>query len=94
MAITVIPDHVHRRAPRLGPATRKLGQAAASAIFSAGRYVVAPHRASLKRLTEIPLTVLSFSAGDFAAFHVAHGWGWLAIGVSLFVLEHIIADPE
>ncbi len=63
-----------------------------AALKSAADRVITPHRASVIRLTEIPLTVLGAAAIDFAAFHLAHGWGWLATGLSLVVLEHLIAD--
>jgi hypothetical protein len=55
---------------------------------------IRPHSASLKRLTEMPLTVIGTSGIDFAAFHIAHGWGWLATGVSLLIVEQMISDPE
>jgi hypothetical protein len=53
---------------------------------------VRPHKASLRRLTEMPLTVIGTAGIDFAAFHLAHGWGWLITGLSLLVVEHMIAD--
>jgi hypothetical protein len=76
---------------------RKLRQLAGP-IASVVAFVVTsgikPHKASLKRLADMPLTVVGTGAVDFAAFHVAHGWGWLVTGVSLMVLEHLIADSE
>lgn len=54
--------------------------------------VVSPHRAALQRLADIPLTVLGTAGIDFAAFHLAHGWGWLVTGISLILIEHVIAD--
>lgn len=54
--------------------------------------VFRPHRASLRRLTEMPLTVAAVPLADFAAFHVGHGWGFLATAVSLVITEHLIAD--
>lgn len=65
-----------------------------SSVTKAGRAVVTPHRASLARLADMPLTVIGTAGVDFAAFHVAHGWGWLATGVSLFVIEQMIADGD
>lgn len=60
----------------------------------AARTAVRPHRTALRRLTDIPLTLAGLSCVDFAAFHLPHGWGWLVTGVSLIVLEHLIADDS
>ena len=46
----------------------------------------------IANLKAIPLTVAGTACMDFAAFHIAHGWGWLATGVSLVIIEHLIAD--
>ena len=53
-----------------------------------------PPKAILSKLLEIPLTVRGISCIDFAVFHVGHGWGWLATGVSLVVLEYMISEDE
>lgn len=55
---------------------------------------VAPHRASLANLKAMPLTVAGFGFVDFSAFYIGHGWGFLVIGLSLFLLEHMIAEDE
>ncbi len=55
--------------------------------------LVAPHRASLIRLLDMPLTVAGTACIDFAAFHF-HVLGWAVTGVSLFIIEHMIADNE
>lgn len=64
---------------------------AATSVVSAA---LTPHKASLRRLTEMPLSVIGTGGIDFAAFHVNHGVGWLVLGVSLWVVEHLIADVE
>ena len=61
---------------------------------TAVRAVVAPHRASLARLWDIPLTVLGTAGIDFASFHVNHGVGFLVTGLSLLVIEHMISDSD
>lgn len=61
-------------------------------LAALGLRVVTPHKASLRNLASMPLTVLGFASIDFAAFHLAHGWGWLVTGLSLILLEHLIAD--
>jgi len=56
--------------------------------------LIQPHKAALGRLVEIPLTVAGVGCVDTAAWTVTAGVGWLVTGVSLFLLEHLIADPE
>jgi hypothetical protein len=63
-----------------------------SSVTNASRALARPHTASLKRLADMPLTVVGTAGIDFAAFHLAHGWGWLVTGVSLLVVEQMIAD--
>jgi hypothetical protein len=65
-----------------------------STVTRASRALVRPHTASLRRLADMPLTVVGTAGIDFAAFHLAHGWGWLVTGVSLLVIEQMIADGE
>lgn len=59
-----------------------------------GRAAVRPHRAALRRLADIPLTLVALSCADYAAFALPGRWGWLATGASLIVLEHLIADDD
>ena len=61
--------------------------------MAAGK-AVTPHKAALGNLASMPLTALGAACIDFAAFHVGHGWGWLITGLSLVVLEHLIADED
>jgi hypothetical protein len=65
-----------------------------SAVSVAGQYAFSQHKASLRRLTEMPLTVVGHGLADFAAFHVNHGLGFFAIAVSCMVVEHLISDGE
>jgi hypothetical protein len=58
---------------------------------AAGRFL-RPARAPLANLASMPLHVAGLGCADFAAFHLSHGWGWLALGASLVWLEHVIAD--
>jgi hypothetical protein len=51
-----------------------------------------PARPAVVNLASVPLHVAGLACIDFAAFHLAHGWGWLAAGASLIWLEHVIAD--
>ena len=66
----------------------------AGTIATVAGNAVTPHKAAIRRLADIPLTVLGAGCIDFAAFHLAHGWGWLVTGISLILLEHLIADTE
>ena len=72
----------------------RLAHVAQHATVSTVQAVFAPHKASLARLADIPLTVAGGACFDFAAFHWAHSWGWLVTGLSLVVLEHLIADDD
>lgn len=54
--------------------------------------LVSPHKAAFANLRSVPLTVAGIGCIDYAAFHLGDGWGWLVTGVSLMVLEHMIAD--
>lgn len=69
-----------------GRAVSVLGKAAAS--------ILRPHKASLVRLTDIPLTVAGLGCVDAGVFTASTIAGWIVTGLSLVVLEHLIADPE
>lgn len=60
---------------------------------AAGR-LLTPAKPVLTNLASIPFTLAGFGCIDFAAFHLAHGWGWLVTGGSLMLLEHMIADEQ
>ena len=62
------------------------------ALSRSARRLLKPVRPAAANLASIPLHVAGLGCIDFAAFHWAHGWGWLATGVSLIWLEHVIAD--
>lgn len=55
---------------------------------------LSPAKASVKNLVSMPFSVAGLACVDFAAFHLAHGWGWLVTGISLLILEHMIADDD
>lgn len=61
-------------------------------VSRAASRLVKPVRPVAANLASVPLTVAGLGCMDFAAFHLAHGWGWLVTGVSLMWLEHVIAD--
>lgn len=69
---------------RLRPLSRKMARAAAR--------MLAPARPVAANIAQVPLHVAGLGCIDFAAFHLAHGWGWLVTGISLIWLEHVIAD--
>lgn len=73
---------------------RKARELTGTVAKTVGRVALTPHKASLLRLTEMPLSVIGYGLADFAAFHVDHGVGWLATAVSLIVIEHLIADDD
>lgn len=97
MSVATVPAHAHPRAPWLVPVLKRIGALAGVAFTFAVTYGAVPfrpHTASLRRLADMPLSVLGTGSIDFAAFHWAHSWGWLVTGLSLWLLEHLIADPE
>jgi hypothetical protein len=61
---------------------------------SAAAAVITPHTASLRRLADMPLAVAGTGCIDFAAWHVDHGVGWLVTGISLWLVEHLVSDPD
>jgi hypothetical protein len=54
----------------------------------------APHRAVLRRLGEIPLTVGGLGCIDTGVFQASTVAGWIVTGLSLILLEHLIADES
>jgi hypothetical protein len=73
---------------RWRPRWRALARTATRAVTR----FLAPARPVAANLASVPLHVAGLGCTDFAAFHLAHGWGWLAAGLSLIWLEHVIAD--
>lgn len=57
-----------------------------------GARVIAPHKASLRRLADIPLTVAGVACIDVGVFSANTIAGWIVTGLSLITLEHLIAD--
>lgn len=84
----------HDGARRMPPRILAVLTVLMGVVMGVAQKAVAPHKASIANLKAIPLTVAGTGCIDFAAFHVGHGWGWLVTGVSLVLLEHIIADSE
>lgn len=81
-------------APRPARAPLRVLRSFRGLTANVARAALTPHKASVKRLANMPLSVLGTGGIDFASFHVNHGVGWLVLGVSLWVIEHMIADAE
>lgn len=94
MSVSVTVERTGRIPSQRSGRLKARARQARRAVTAIAAAAVKPHRASLKRLADIPLTVVGAGFADFAAFHVGHGWGWLATAASLIVVEHLIADPE
>lgn len=75
---------------RLASAARTVGVA----VRGAAARLAAPHRAAVANLLHIPFTAAGAGCIDYAAFHVGSGWGWLCTGISLILVELIIADER
>ena len=87
----------YETAPRRSRFMKRFADAAtavAGTVVNVTVKALSPHKASVKRLAEMPLSVLGTASIDFAGFHLAHGWGWLLLGASLFVLESMISDDN
>lgn len=89
--MTVITNDVPRRRRALPGKTAVLSTVFA-AIVLFGKRAIAPHKASLANLASIPMTLIGTACIDFAAFHLAHGWGWFVTGISFILIEHIVSD--
>lgn len=57
-----------------------------------GARAIAPHKASLRNLMDIPLTVIGLGCVDTGVFQWSTAVGWVVTGLSLVLLEHMIAD--
>jgi hypothetical protein len=92
-AMTAMTHPIPRQRPRFTRAIAGVTKVVVKTAAEAAVKAVTPHKASVKRLGEIPLSCLGTGGIDFSAFHVNHGVGWLVLGISLYVIEHLIADP-
>ena len=70
---------------------RWMSRASTAAAGLAGR-LLSPHRAALSNLVSIPLTTFGLAAIDVGVFYASTIAGWIVTGISLIVLEHLIAD--
>ena len=83
------------RTPRTRPSRLRAAATALWATLTAiATRAATPHKAALTNLAHMPLTVVGLGCADYAAWHIAAGWGWAAIAVSLILLEHLIADEQ
>ena len=86
MATVAVPGGGTRRiSARVLSATR-------TTAAKAAKIALTPHKAALANLRDMPLTVAGVAGIDFAGWHISHGWGWLITGVSMIIVEHLIAD--
>lgn len=91
---TALPDRAIARRPRMLP---WLGKAIGQLLHGAGATAAAlmkPHRASLARLADIPLTAAGVALSDVGVFRAAAVAGFIVTGLSLVLVEHLIADAE
>lgn len=81
-------------APRPARAPLRVLRSLRDLASNVARAALTPHKASVRRLADMPLSVAGTGGIDFAAFHVNHGVGFLVLGISLWIVEHLIADVE
>lgn len=91
--LTVTWEHPRPAGAPPGRLTR-LRRAITGAATNAVRATLTPHKASLKRLADIPLTLAGVGFADTAAWQGPHWVGWLVTGLSLVLVEHLIADDD
>ena len=53
-----------------------------------------PARVTLRNLASYPLFVVGVLVFDYGVYQWSHRVGWMVGGVSLMILEHVIADEE
>lgn len=78
--------------PRHTPRFIALATTLLGVIAVTTKRLATPHKASLARLAEIPLTVLGLGCIDTGVFQASTVAGWIVTGLSLILLEHLIAD--
>lgn len=83
MASAVLKELEERTAPRRS-----------SAVFAAVKAYVRPHSAPLVSLVKMPLTVAGTVCIDTGVFLASAVAGWIITGISLIVLEYMIADES
>lgn len=88
MALTITFQRDPARPHRIATTARTLGRLTTRAAARA----LKPHRNALTNLAHMPLSLAGLASVDFAAFHLGHGWGWLATGASLIIAELAAAD--
>jgi hypothetical protein len=52
------------------------------------------HAMSVNRLFDIPLTIVGFGCIDSASFNITTWFGLVVTGISLFIIERMIADDD
>lgn len=62
------------------------------AVKAVGAAMVKPHKAALSNLARIPLTLLGTGCIDAGVIHANLTAGLIVTGLSLLVVEHIVAD--
>ena len=85
MAVTAFP--ARRR-------TRASAAALGSRVSALGARLLAPHKAALRNLAGIPLTVAAAGCVDAAGFVHSVFAGLIVTAASLVYIEHVIADER
>lgn len=63
----------------------KLGAALTARARAKGKLA-----AAMAIAREHVVTAAALASVDFGAFHLSHGWGWFAIGVSVLALDFAV----
>jgi hypothetical protein len=66
----------------------KIGSAVAARARAKGK--ASKLAAALAVAREHVVTTAALASMDFGAFHLTHGWGWFAVGVSVLALDFAV----
>ena len=51
-------------------------------------------KAVLSKLFQIPFTCIGLICINIGCFHIIHEWGWITTGITMVILEAMIADKD
>lgn len=79
------------------PRSRRMSVVASvvlTAVVAGMKRLASPRSASVANLRKMPFTVAGFSCIDTGVFTASTVAGWIVTGLSLIVLEYMIADES
>ena len=82
--------------PRMDAARKfmALSLASLSSFFLGVVHATISTRAVFSNLLQIPFTCIGMICINVGFFHIIHEWGWVTSGITLIILEAMIADKD